>query len=103
MRDQADQLRQIVSKIQNNKKDDNTSYARIITITSGKGGVGKTSFTINLAISLAKMGYRIVIIDGDFGLANVDQCWEQALGMVLRSYYRANEPGGGYGRWTLWS
>ncbi|MFY9296473.1 MAG: MinD/ParA family protein [Caldicoprobacterales bacterium] len=72
MRDQADQLRQIVSKIQNNKKDDNTSYARIITITSGKGGVGKTSFTINLAISLAKMGYRIVIIDGDFGLANVD-------------------------------
>ena len=46
MRDQADQLRQIVSKIQNNKKDDNTSYARIITITSGKGGVGKTSFTI---------------------------------------------------------
>lgn len=75
MRDQAEQLRQIVSTLQLNRKVDNTGYidsARVITITSGKGGVGKTSFTINLAISLAKMGYRIVIIDGDFGLANVD-------------------------------
>ncbi|NLN41706.1 MAG: MinD/ParA family protein [Clostridiales bacterium] len=72
MRDQAEQLRQIVSTLQLNRKVDNTGCARVITITSGKGGVGKTSFTINLAISLAKMGYRIVIIDGDFGLANVD-------------------------------
>ena len=72
MRDQAEQLRQIVTKLQQSNKVKAGDYARVVTITSGKGGVGKTSFTINLAISLAKMGYRIVIIDGDFGLANVD-------------------------------
>jgi flagellar biosynthesis protein FlhG len=41
-------------------------------ITSGKGGVGKTSLTVNLAIALAREGRRVLIIDGDLGLANVD-------------------------------
>lgn len=46
--------------------------ARVITVTSGKGGVGKTNFTINLAVYMAKAGKRVVIIDADFGLANID-------------------------------
>ena len=46
--------------------------ARVIAVTSGKGGVGKTNFTVNLAIQLARRGKRIVIIDADFGLANID-------------------------------
>ena len=46
--------------------------ARIITITSGKGGVGKTSISLNLSLSLASMGYRVCLFDADLGLANVN-------------------------------
>ncbi len=46
--------------------------SRVITVTSGKGGVGKTNFTTNLAIQFAKYGKRVVIIDTDFGLANIE-------------------------------
>lgn len=46
--------------------------ARKIIITSGKGGVGKTTITVNLGLTLAKSGYRVMLIDGDFGLNNLD-------------------------------
>ncbi len=46
--------------------------ARVITITSGKGGVGKTSTTANLAVALARCGYRVVCLDADIGLRNLD-------------------------------
>jgi len=72
MRDQAERLRQIVRGIKEQKDINRKRTSRVVTITSGKGGVGKTSFTVNLAICLGAMGYRVVIIDGDFGLANVD-------------------------------
>jgi len=45
---------------------------RVLAITSGKGGVGKTNVVAGLAISLAKMGQRAVVLDADFGLANLD-------------------------------
>lgn len=44
----------------------------IIAIASGKGGAGKTSFTLNLAYTLSKMGKRVLVFDADIGLANVD-------------------------------
>jgi len=45
---------------------------RKLCITSGKGGVGKTSFAVNVAFALADKGHRVLLIDGDLGLANVD-------------------------------
>ncbi len=45
---------------------------RIITITSGKGGVGKTSISLNLALSMAKKGFRVAVFDADLGLANIN-------------------------------
>jgi len=45
---------------------------RIVAVTSGKGGVGKTNIVTNLAIALARQGVRVLIVDGDLGLANVD-------------------------------
>ena len=46
--------------------------ARILAIASGKGGVGKTWFAVTLAHAMAKAGRRVLLFDGDLGLANVD-------------------------------
>ena len=49
-----------------------TGDARIIAVTSGKGGVGKTNLTVNLAIALGQEGKNVIVIDADLGMANVD-------------------------------
>jgi flagellar biosynthesis protein FlhG len=49
-----------------------TNPVRVIAITSGKGGVGKTNLSVNLGIALAKMGREVALLDADMGLANVD-------------------------------
>jgi len=51
---------------------DRRSAKKIIAVASGKGGVGKSNFTVNLAIKLSKMGNRVMILDADLGLANID-------------------------------
>ena len=65
--DQAEQLRNII-KAGNVQRP----MARVITVTSGKGGVGKSNTAINLAIQFKKMGQRVIILDADFGLANIE-------------------------------
>lgn len=68
--DQAQNLRNIVKK--HIETDGGKGSERVITVTSGKGGVGKTSVALNLAIQFRKMGKKVIIFDADFGLANIE-------------------------------
>ena len=67
--DQAQQLRNIIKA---GTSTQSRPLARVITVTSGKGGVGKSNTAINLAIQFRKMGQRVIILDADFGLANIE-------------------------------
>ena len=49
-----------------------TSMGEVIVITSGKGGVGKTTTTANIGIGLSNLGKKIIVIDTDLGLRNLD-------------------------------
>ncbi len=66
--DQADKLRNIIKASQVAVKP----TARVITVTSGKGGVGKSNVAINLAVQFKSAGKRVLIFDADFGLANIE-------------------------------
>jgi len=82
MEDQAEKLREIMKR----KKDGTGSSrvtssksnvkpadkARVITVTSGKGGVGKTNLSVNMALAFARLGRKVVVMDADLGLANVN-------------------------------
>jgi flagellar biosynthesis protein FlhG len=82
MEDQAEKLREIMrrkkdgspaSKGQAAKQNGKPSdKARIITVTSGKGGVGKTNLSVNMALAFARLGKKVTVMDADLGLANVN-------------------------------
>lgn len=67
--DQAAQLRNVIKM---RSQAEEAAKARVFTITSGKGGVGKSNVAVNLAIQFRKLGKRVVIFDADLGLANVE-------------------------------
>ena len=74
MIDQAENLRKLMGQIKK-QKDINPvgeSKTKVISISSGKGGVGKTNFSVNFAISLRRLGHSVAIIDADIGLSNID-------------------------------
>jgi flagellar biosynthesis protein FlhG len=76
MVDQAEKLRRLSNSYYNETNSGlnilNNTNMRIFAVASGKGGVGKTSIVVNLAISLKRAGKKVMIMDADLGLANVD-------------------------------
>lgn len=64
MTDQAQKLRELAASVK--------TQPRVITVTSGKGGVGKSNVVINLAATISRMGSRVLVVDADLGLANLD-------------------------------
>jgi flagellar biosynthesis protein FlhG len=68
MHDQAEGLRNLVKTY----GDTPARATKVITVTSGKGGVGKSNFTLNFALTLQSMGYKVLVFDADIGLANID-------------------------------
>lgn len=73
MTDQADKLRKIADRLKQNRRVTRRSKnTRRIAISSGKGGVGKSSFTLNLAVALTKLKRKVLLIDADINLGNID-------------------------------
>ena len=62
---------------------------QVIAVTGGKGGVGKTNVSVNLALALADLGRRVMLLDADLGLANVDVL---ELSPQLQRAYSCNLP-----------
>lgn len=74
MIDQAEKLRKIM-KSRDLKEESELileNRAKVIAVSSGKGGVGKTNFALNFSISLRRLGYEVVVIDADIGLSNIE-------------------------------
>ena len=70
--DQASTLRRQAGKRVGDPARCTPPRTKIIAVTSGKGGVGKTNVVANLAVSLSEIGKKVVVLDADFGLANID-------------------------------
>jgi flagellar biosynthesis protein FlhG len=70
MIDQAEQLREIMRS--RNETGSVNTKTRVIAVASGKGGVGKTNISINIAIAYSQLGKKVLVMDADLGLANVN-------------------------------
>jgi len=72
MADQADSLRQAASRLLAQQAARGGAMCRVLAVTSGKGGVGKSNVAVNLGLALCEGGAKVLLLDGDLGLANVD-------------------------------
>ncbi|MGG4034505.1 MinD/ParA family protein [Paenibacillus cisolokensis] len=69
MIDQAEALRHLVLR---RERQEAGRQTRIVTVTSGKGGVGKSNFSLNFALCLQRLGQQVLVFDADIGMANMD-------------------------------
>lgn len=75
MKDQADRLRKMAQDIKQQIESEmhkDLKHTRVIVISSGKGGAGKSTLALNLSLAFAQKGIRVVLMDADLGLANID-------------------------------
>jgi len=72
------------------EKPSNSSKSKIISITSGKGGVGKSIFTVNIAEVLTYMGYRVAVIDADAGLSNIETLLNEHTTVTIDDWVSGN-------------
>lgn len=95
MKDQAERLRSLAGKSRKAPEPLPEGAGRVIAVASGKGGVGKTSVVANLGAALARRGRRVLALDADFGLANLDILLNlragKNLGHLLRGEATAEE------------
>jgi flagellar biosynthesis protein FlhG len=88
MNDQANRLRALA---QNQAQEPALFHSRVMAIASGKGGVGKTNVVAGLAMALAQLGQRVVVLDADFGLANLDILLGMAPEFTLEHVLRGDK------------
>lgn len=75
MSTQLDRLRALTKNLKVKAEEElngKHKLTKVVTVASGKGGVGKTNFTLNLGLALAELGQKVLILDADLGLANID-------------------------------
>ena len=91
--DQAKKLRDIASRLRKNRFEARRSNnTKRIAITSGKGGVGKSSFSLNLGLILSKMKKKVLLIDADINLGNLDILLGLVPKMTLRDIITNDQP-----------
>jgi len=75
VKDQADKLREMAFKFRQQIEEEMikvTRHTRVVVVSSGKGGVGKSFLALNVSLNLCCRGYKVVLMDADLGLANID-------------------------------
>ena len=93
VQDQAGSLRAMNSELSNTQSTiQPDSATRVYSITSGKGGVGKTAVVANMAVSMANMGKKVLILDADLGLANIDVVFGLAPRYNLNHFFSGEQP-----------
>lgn len=91
MTDQATTLRAMGAAAAPSPASEKNRATRVYAITSGKGGVGKTAVTANIAVALAGLGKKVLILDADLGLANIDVVFGLAPKYNLNHFFAGEQ------------